>query len=131
MSHHNVEFVRRALESLASTGEPDLDTLDEEAEIHDHDLPERREYRGREGFTRWLEDWGAAWAEWSFQPEEFIDAGDRVIAIIRVKAKGRGSGAEVERRDAILHEVRDDKIVRVDYYNNPSQALEAAGLKGT
>jgi ketosteroid isomerase-like protein len=130
MSQHNVEFVRRALESVRA-GKPDLDTVDEDVEIHDHDIPERGEYRGREGLTRWLEDWGAARAEWSFQPEEFIDAGNRVVAIFRMKARGRGSGAEVERRDAILYELRDDKIVRLDYYNDPSQALEAAGLKAT
>ena len=130
MSQRNVEFVRRALESVRA-GKPDLDTIDEEVEIHDHDIPERGEYRGREGVTRWLEEWGAAWAEWSFQPEELVDAGDRVVAIFRMRAKGRGSGAEVERRDAILYELRDDKIVRLDYYNDPSQALEAAGLKAT
>jgi uncharacterized protein len=130
MSQHNVEFVRRALESVRA-GKPDLDTLDERVEIRDHDIPERGEYRGREGVTRWLEEWGTAWAEWSFQPEEFIDAGDRVVAIFRITARGRGSGAEVERRDAILYELHDDKIVRLDYYNDPSQALEDAGLKAT
>ena len=129
MDSENVEFIRGVLERFLSTGDPDVDTLAEDAEIYDHDIPERGEYRGPEGFIRWLEDWGAAWAEWSFEPEEFLDAGeDRVVAILRMKAKGRGSGAEVERRDAILYQLRDRKIVRLDYYNDVKQALEAAGL---
>lgn len=128
MAQHNVELIRRGLARFLSTGKPDLDMLDEEAEIHDHDIPERGEYRGHEGFLCWLEDWGTAWAEWSLQPEEFIDAGNRVVVIVHLKAKGRGSGAEVKRHDAILYEVRDGKIVRLDYYNNAKQALEAAEL---
>jgi ketosteroid isomerase-like protein len=71
---------------------------------------------------------GSAWAEWSAPPEQFIDAGNRVVAIVRPKAKGRMSGAKIERRDAILYELRGDKIVRLGYYNDPKQALEAAAL---
>jgi hypothetical protein len=35
---------------------------------------------------------------------------------------------EVKRRDAMVLTIRDGKWVRVDYYNNEAQALEAAGL---
>jgi hypothetical protein len=30
-----------------------------------------------------------AWAEWRFEPERFIDAGDQVVVFVRVLAKGR------------------------------------------
>lgn len=127
MTHDTVQFVRQSLGRLLS-GQPDWDELDPDVEIRDHDIPERGQYRGHDGFSRWLEEWGSAWAEWSVQPEQFIDAGNRVVAIVRLKAKRRESGAEIERRDAILYELRGDKIVRLAYYNNPEQALEAAGL---
>jgi ketosteroid isomerase-like protein len=62
-------------------------------------------------------------------PEEFIDAGDCVVAVIRLKAKGQSSGIEVERQDAIVYKLRDGQIVRGDYYNKREQALEAVGLR--
>jgi ketosteroid isomerase-like protein len=73
---------------------------------------------------------GAAWAEWSIEPDEFIDAGHSVVIVIRMNAEGRGSGIEVQRQDALVYQIRDRMITRVVYYNNRKQALEAAGLPG-
>jgi ketosteroid isomerase-like protein len=130
MSQQNVEIVRRAMEHFVATGEPAWDALHEECEVHDHDIMDGREYRGHADVRRWLfEDWAAAWSDFSAEPEEFIDADDdHVIAVIRVRATGRGSGIEIERQDAIVHAVRDLKIVRLDYYNSKQQALKAVGL---
>ena len=102
--------------------------MHDEVEAHDHDIMDAGEYRGRAGIERWLEDWGSAWSEFNMEPEEFIDAGERVVVIIRMRAEGRGSGVKVERQDALIHEIRDGKVVRLDYYNNREQALEAVGL---
>ena len=77
---------------------------------------------------QWLEDWSAAWEEWSLDPEEYIDGDDRVIVVAKMHARGRGSGVEVDRQDALLYELRDGLIVRIDYFNNKSEALAAAGL---
>jgi ketosteroid isomerase-like protein len=86
------------------------------------------EYRGHAGLGRWLEDWGAAWAEYSFELQEFIDAGDSVVVVILVKARGLSSGVEIERQDGLVYGFRDGKIVRLDYYNSRQQALETVGL---
>jgi hypothetical protein len=45
-------------------------------------------------------------------------------------AKGAGSGLELDRQDAQVYRFRDDKILRLDYYNSKAQALEAVGLSG-
>ena len=37
-----------------------------------------------------------SWAEWRVEPERYYDAGDRVVVFVRMRAKGAGSGAEVE-----------------------------------
>src|SRR5438309_11717814 len=127
MSKENVEIVRRGLEHIETTGEPDLDGMAEDIEIYDHDIPDRGEYRGYAGVRRWFEDWGSAWAEWSFEPLELIDAGDQVIVVGRMAATGRDSGVKIDRQDAILHTMRDGLIARIDYFNSREQALEAAG----
>lgn len=125
-----MELVKRGLEYFTATGEVPWEIIDEDVEVYDHDTPDQGDYRGHAGYARWLGDWGAAWAEWSIEPEEFIDAGDYVVAVIRMKAKGQGSGIEVERQDALVYKLRDGKIVRADYYNNRAHALEAVGLEG-
>ena len=128
MSQETIGLIQASLERFAATGEPAWDTLHEEVEVHDHDIMDAGEYRGHAGFGRWLEDWASAWSEFSMEPQEFLDADERVVAVIRMKAKGQGSGVEVERQDAMVFEVLDGKIKRLDYYNNRAQALEAVGL---
>ena len=129
MSQENVEIMRRGFDHFMATGEPPWEIIDEEVEVYDHDTPDQDDYRGHAGYARWLEDWGAAWAEWSIEPEEYIDAGDWVVVAIRMKTKGLGSGIEVERQDAMVWEMRASKIVRLDYYNDRKQALESVGLE--
>jgi ketosteroid isomerase-like protein len=127
VSQENVELARRVLGHLVTTGELLWDAADPEIAIHDHDTPDQGDYRGHEGLTRWLEEWGAAWAAWSIDPVEFIDAGDSVVIFIRMRAQGRGSGIEVDRPDALVYEIRDGIIRRIDYYNDRSEALKAVG----
>jgi ketosteroid isomerase-like protein len=129
VSQESVEAVQRGFAVWGETGEPDWATMHEQIEVHDHDIMDAGEYRGHEGFRRWLTDWASAWSSFSMDPEEFIDAGERVVVVLRMRATGRGSGVDVERQDAIVFEVRDDMIVRVDYYNNRAQALKAVGLE--
>jgi ketosteroid isomerase-like protein len=64
-----------------------------------------------------------------WEPEKFIDAGDRVVAILRVHAKGRGSGVDIERLDGAVWTLREGKLIRLDYYGSKAAALEAVGLR--
>ena len=129
MSQENMEMVRTGWERYSGTGEPPLDLFHEAVEVYDHDTPDQGDYRGHEGIARWLDDWGAAWAEWSIAPEDFIDAGDSVVIFIRMRAEGRGSGIELDRQDALVYEVRNGLITRIDYYNDRNEALKAVGLE--
>ncbi len=128
MSRTNVEIVRQGFEHFLETGEVPWEIFDEGVEVHDHDTPDQGVYRGHAGYARYLADWGAAWSMWTFAPEEFIDAGDCVVAVIRMKAKGESSGIAIDRQDGLVYKLRDGMIVRLDYYNNRAQALKAVGL---
>jgi ketosteroid isomerase-like protein len=101
VSPENVELIQRSFVVWGETGAPDWGVLHAEVEAHDHDIMDAGEYRGRAGVERWLADWAFAWSEFSMDPEEFIDAGDRVVAVIRMTAKRRSSGVVVERQDAM------------------------------
>jgi len=128
MSAENVHLVRRATEEYLAKGGLDYAVLDEHVEIRDHDILDGREYRGRSGFARWLQDWGEAWERWTIEPLEYLDAGDKVVLVFRMIATGRGSGIQIDREDALVYEFRDGKAVRLDYFNSRQEGLAAAGL---
>jgi ketosteroid isomerase-like protein len=69
-----------------------------------------------------------AWAEWRFDPERFIDAGDRVVVLVRVLAKGSASGVPIELPDTHVHTLRDGRLISTCVYRDRSKAFEAAGL---
>ena len=127
MSQENVELVRRFMSEFITTGEPVWEAVDDTIECYDHDVPEGGNHRGREGFVRFVENWSDAWAAWSMDVQDYLDAGDRVVVFVRMKATGQ-SGITLERNDAVVFKVQGDRIVRLDYYNNRPEALEAAGL---
>jgi ketosteroid isomerase-like protein len=129
MSQENVEVVQRSYEAyLRGDLDAALAPLDPEIEIYDHDVPDAGKYRGLDGLLRWQADWESSWESWRWDPEEFIEAGERVVAVLRVHATGRQSGVAVERTDAAVWTLRDGKCVRLDYYGSRAAALEAAGL---
>jgi ketosteroid isomerase-like protein len=62
-------------------------------------------------------------------PQESIDAGDRVAVRLRFYGRGKGSGLELDTE--MYHQVstfRDGKMVRIEYFTDWAGALEAAGL---
>jgi uncharacterized protein len=130
MSEQNVEVARTNIGTFFETGEPAWETLAADVEIHDHDIMDGSEYRGHDGFRQWVADWAGAWSSFSAEVEEYIDAGDRVVVVMRMRATGASSGIEIDRQDASVNLVRDGQIVRIDYFNNRADALAAAGLTG-
>ena len=131
MPKENVEVVRRALE--ASAGEEPravLPYLDPEVEIDDTDIPDADDYQGHGAYFEWLARWDESWESSRMEDVEVLPGGEEelVVALFRMVARGRGSGVEVERKDALVFKLRDSKIMRIGYYNDQAQALEAAGL---
>jgi uncharacterized protein len=61
--------------------------------------------------------------------ERLIDAGDRVVVIATMRGRGSGSGVEVERRHGAIWTIREGKAVRFQWFYEPGEALEAAGLR--
>jgi ketosteroid isomerase-like protein len=51
--------------------------------------------------------------------------GDRVAVVVRFRARGRGSGAEVEGRESALFTFRDGKVARYEWFHSETGAFEA------
>jgi ketosteroid isomerase-like protein len=121
--------LKRFNESLAERGEIAWDLIDPEIVVVDHDIPDAGDYRGHQGFRKWLlEDWASAWESYSFESEHLEDAGDMVVSAFTLIARGKGSGVETRRRNATVNTVKNGRITRVEYYTTEEEARAAAGL---
>jgi ketosteroid isomerase-like protein len=84
--------------------------------------------RGPEEIKRFWADLDESFDELRLEPQEFVDAGDRVATRLRYFMRGKDSGAEIEGQ--LYHQLatfRDGTIVRMEYFAEWSEALAAAG----
>jgi ketosteroid isomerase-like protein len=131
MSQENVEIVRRfadCWERLDWEGMAEL--VDPDVEQHGTvgGVEEGRVTRGVSAIRRDYEHVEAIWDEHRIEVQELIDAGDRVVSLVRIRAVGAGSGVAVERGDGMVWTFRNGKLARLDYFNDQEEALRAAGL---
>jgi ketosteroid isomerase-like protein len=71
-------------------------------------------YRGHEGVLHSLRVSQAAFTGLDIVPEEFVDAGDRVVVHFRFVGTGRTSGVPIEERLVHVWTVRDGKAIRME-----------------
>jgi ketosteroid isomerase-like protein len=132
MSQENVEIVRRFEESWATR---DLDAAlacvheDFEFDWSDSRGPFVGTYKGRDGLTHFWTDMLEAWEQFRPEAEQFFDLGaERLLTLDVVRARGKGSGIDMEARGAMLWTMQEGKIIRVKMFQTKDEALEAAGL---
>jgi ketosteroid isomerase-like protein len=83
--------------------------------------------RGPEEIKRFWHGLDETFDELRLDPQESVDAGDRVATRLRFYGRGKGSGAELDTE--MYHQVttfRDGTIVRIEYFTTWGDALEAA-----
>src|SRR5918994_1972082 len=132
MSQENVEVLRRSFEAwnrndwetLMACHAPDV------VAVPPAEWPEAETGTSRETLRHQFERAKAPWEEERVEVDEIRDLGDdRVLALYRWIARGRGSHVEVEHPVATLNTLRGGRIVRIEYFLDQSKALEAAGLR--
>ena len=67
-------------------------------------------------------------AELQAQPQEFIDAGDRVVVGVRLVGRGRTSGVAFKEDEFHVFTLRDGLVIETREYRDRAEALEAAGV---
>jgi len=128
MSSQSLATVQEFNDAMVA-GKIRLDLIDPDVVIVDHDIPDAGDYQGHEGLGMWLEDWGAAWESYTIEPESLEENGEVVLSTFTITARGRGSGAEIRRRNATVNTVKDGRVSRIEYYSTPDEARTAAGLE--
>jgi ketosteroid isomerase-like protein len=123
----NLELVRTIIAAV-----PDWERvrslLCEDVELDQRRMPDGALYRGRDEFRQFFEHWFGTWDDLRLEPERFIEDGDRVLVLLRVEGRGKGSGVPVVIEAADLWTIRDGKIASLVGYTDRSEALAEVGL---
>jgi ketosteroid isomerase-like protein len=138
MSQENVQFVEALFAGAAGAEKEELlralpelisQTCDPEIEwIEDPSRADARVHRGHAGVRRSWEEWLAGFAQYSFEVEQVIDCGDRVLVVGSEQGRGAVSGADVSSRTYSVVELREGKLLRYREFYDESAARQAAGL---
>ena len=131
MSQENVKIVGRMYDAYARA---DFDTalscLDPEIEFSQPaDEPGGGTYHGHRGVIEAFASWTAPWDDYMVEVENLRDCGDHVLAQTRHRARGKGSGIDVEHVIFQVWTLRNGKVVRATMYYDEAEALEAVGLR--
>jgi ketosteroid isomerase-like protein len=136
MSQANVEIVRQVYDAaarrdgatVASLYAPDVEWNDSGSPPGE--VASGGVKHGFESLQEWFRGWHDTWEDIAYEYEELIDAGDQVVSVSTIRARGRTSGLDVEFRQCALFEIREGRIVRALWYRTREEALAAAGLPG-
>jgi ketosteroid isomerase-like protein len=119
------ETDRRIRQTLAELAQPDFEV----AMVGPGYLPEPLDRIGVEGFRDAWVDWTSPFESFQIEIERVIDAGDRVVSLVRQTGKTKTGGVEIEAAAAAVWTIRDGKLTRVEFHLDREKALQAAGVR--
>jgi len=90
--------------------------------------PDAAEYHGIEGLTSAWRDFLSAWDDFHIETDRVVAGeGGRYALLIRLKARGKGSGVDTDAEVANVVRMRDGRVVHLEMFWDRAAALAAAG----
>jgi ketosteroid isomerase-like protein len=132
MSQENVETMRAALAAFGRRdGKAFGALLDKDAEI----VPVRAAlegivYRGPAAGMEYCAAVDASWEDLTWEIEDVRHGEDWVLALGRIRGRGRDSGANIDARGGWVARFRAGLITNFQTHSNRAAALKAVGLEG-
>jgi ketosteroid isomerase-like protein len=126
-----VEIMRAAIEAFNRRDGAGFDALlDRDAEI----VPVRAaiegtSYRGPDAASQYCAAVEETWEDLRWEVEEIRDGGSWVIALGRIRGRGRDSGALIDTRGAWVAHFLDGSVTSFRTYPDRDEALKAVGLE--
>ena len=111
-----------------------MDLCDESVEVYKNpdvvEMVSALTPRGREKVATYLSGWLDSWDMYQARVVELREAGgDEVVALVDVRARGRGSQFDIEEEIADVFRFGGDRIVRMRLHVTRDVALRDAGLQ--
>jgi len=132
MSQENVEIVRRLYEAWERDGfgvVPEL--MDPSIEwVNPPYAVEPGTRHGYDQFAAATQAVLSVYGAYRVSPVRLYDVGDRVAVRARVTIRSSGNDVPIDTERGYLFDIRDGKVVRWAWFNDPAEALEAVGLEG-
>ena len=134
MSPRDVETVytlvdagnRRDVEALSALLAPDVEIVPMRAALEGS-----TSYRGPAAAKQWFAALEDSWEGLTAEIEEVRAAGDCVVALGRIRGRGRESGVDIDVEAALLARFRNGLVAYFRIYTDRSAALEAARLSSS
>lgn len=129
VSTDNVEFLREGYEALSRGDMETFKSLSRERldpQFDFHSVWDGRVFKGFQGTQEWISDTRDTWDDYDQELEEIVDLGDDVLVVLRISARGGGSGVPVTQELAVVWTFEGDKAVRARSFASRAEALEAA-----
>jgi len=120
-----MDALRRGYEAL-NRGDVSvvLALLDPDIEWHEPEpSPEAGTYSGRASFERFLRSWIDSFDGFQVEPEQVVERGDKLIAVVHQSGRGRASGVRVDARLAHVWTIKEGRAVRWEAVAAPEDAL--------
>jgi ketosteroid isomerase-like protein len=90
--------------------------------------PATLNFTGLDGFVEAWTDWTNAYESFRIEVDEMIDAGDKVVSLVRQIGVLKGGEGEIETTGAAVWTIREGRLSRVEFHLDRDSALRAAGL---
>jgi ketosteroid isomerase-like protein len=131
MSETNVERFKRIRPQLSERRTLDRELLADDAEwVNPDDAVEPGTRRGAESFLQAIASVFEGWEESIFEIERVIESGDDVIALGRLRTRGRTGGIEASGTHGEIWTFENGKVTRMQWFQTYEETLAAAGVPG-
>jgi ketosteroid isomerase-like protein len=126
-----VEHFQELRRRLSEERRLDRELLTDDAEwVNPDDAVEPGTRRGADSFLEAVASVFEGWEESLFEIERVIERGDDVIALGRLRTRGRATGIESTGPHGEIWTFEEGKVTRLAWFNSHEETVAAAGLTG-
>ena len=117
-------YNREGPEAIIELLDPDVEWIADRSDMG------RVTYRGVEGVRRSFEELYEGFDKLGMEVNELVEAGDKILALGQMTARGRSTQVEAGLPLAVVFTVGEDgKLIRYESFRDAGEALEAVGRK--